>query len=776
MTEAHDGILTLLEAYNATTLGEIAAAGGLAIMEGKKKLTKAALLQRMADGFFTRERVLASWRRLDRRERAVLNQLLLRGGKVTTAAFRREILRAKLATEGKPPEKSSYSYYEPTYAASPHRPQSPVFEDVIARLTLQGLVFSQNEPVPVGASRPYAWKFEYDPGPILCVPDAVRRHLPEPEAPPISTAPEPPTVKAGDPEVLLVDLYLYWDYLRHNEVPLTKTGLVPKRLLRAINGLLLVPDSHLEAAGGEPEAGRLLLLRQMLAALGLVRSGDGVLRPAGEGALAISEFWSWPQDRQLAACLEAWPGLGGCGELGAEAEGYSLQYARARQAVLKALRAMPATGWMEPEELLDRVRMDDLDFLLAEHSRAEASRQTWYQSALNNRIYGRREDILRRLEAWEARFVEGCLTGFLHQIGLVELGYDGDQLRAFRLTALGCALLGREGAPRAAEAGEAYGAGRVVIQPSFQVLAVGPVGLHVLARLDLCAEREQAGRGAFSYRLSRASLYRAQQLGMDAAAVIAFLEQTAAVELPQNVRRSLEEWGAHHERIVFRSGVSLLQAATPELLRELSERPETGPFLARPVAHQVALVAQDGPAGLIAALVERGLFPAISGADPQSADHGVTIDDDGAIRAIHEVPSLHLRGRLSRLAEEAPATDGRRWRLTPGSVARAGGSKARVLELLEELARLSRGPLPERLVEQVKAWGGYYGHASAQTLTLIEFRDASALDELRQHPALKRYLTPFRAGNRALAVVAEGKLGEVREVLASLGVPVKEGL
>lgn len=774
MTETLDETQALLEAYNANTLADMAAAAGIETMQGKKKLDKAALCQRLAAGFFTRERVLASWRRLDQRERAVLNRLLAWGGKVNTAVFRKEILRAGLATEGELPERRPYAYHEPVYAASPHRPGSTVFEDVIARLTLQGLVFSQNVPLPPGTSGPYISKFQYDPGPLLVVPEAVRRHLPAPEAPPRSTVPEPPTVKEGDPAVLLANLYLYWDYLRRSPVPLTKTGLVPKRLLRVINDLLLAPYSIAGGTGGEAESTCLFELRQLLAALGLVQSDGGTLQAAGEGALNIPEFWAWPRTRQIAACLAAWPTLGG-GMPSYEASAYGAHPEHARQGVLKALKAMPMARWFEPEELLDRLRVDDTNFLLPERGRVEASRATWYNSPRNSAIYGKRSDILARFDAMEIAFVRSCLTGLLHQAGVVDLGYDGDQLRAFRLTPPGSAFLGVDGAPQIAEAGEGYGSGKVVVQPSFQVLAMGPVGLDVLARLDLCAEREQADRAAFSYRLSRESVYRAQRLGLEAAGVIRLLEEISAVELPQNVRRSLEEWGALHERIVFRSGVSLLQAATPELLRQLLEDPATGKLLARVVAPRVALVAEKQPDRLVAALLEKGLLPAISGADPQSADRGATIDADGTIRAIHQVPSLHLRGRLARLAEEVDA-DGREWRLTPDAVARAASGKTQVLALLEELTRLSRGPLPEKLVERIKAWGGYYGNAAVQTLTLIELRDPSTLDELRQHPLLKRYLTPFKAGDRPLAVVAEGRLAEVKEILAEMGMRVKDGL
>jgi hypothetical protein len=243
--------------------------------------------------------------------------------------------------------------------------------------------------------------------------------------------------------------------------------------------------------------------------------------------------------------------------------------------------------------------------------------------------------------------------------------------------------------------------------------------------------------------------------------------------LPQNVRRSLEEWAAHLDRFVFRSEVSLLQAASSDLLTELMEGAATGSLLARSLAPDVALIKEDQVPKLVGALVEQGLFPAVSGAQPQAADKSVIVQENGTIRPIHAVPSLHLRGRLARLAEEAG--DGV-WRLTATSVRQAGGSRNKVLDLLDELGKLQRGALPDALVEQIKAWGGYYGNADAETLTLIEFTSRAILDELIRRPDLRPFLTCFSSGERAFAVVADGKLMQVKEILARYGVNVTVGL
>jgi hypothetical protein len=99
-----------------------------------------------------------------------------------------------------------------------------------------------------------------------------------------------------------------------------------------------------------------------------------------------------------------------------------------------------------------------------------------------------------------------------------------------------------------------------------------------------------------------------------------------------------------------------------------------------------------------------------------------------------------------------------------------------VLRVLDELCKLHRGLLSQELVDQIKAWGNYYGDAAVESVILVEFRDRATLDELRKNPDLQTLLTPFPAGNRALAVVSQDKLQEIQEILARFGVSVQDGL
>ncbi len=765
---------SILQDYHSATLWEMANAAGLKVTdEDGKKLRKAELLPKMRAEFFQEARVRASWKQLDERERAVLNRLLLRGGTAVTQSFRREIIRAGLAKKIEKPRSHPYNRvpYAEGYIGHPHRENSLAFEDIVARLTYHGLVFSRGTLLTLGGT-PH--KVQFHPGPAIYVPEVIRPYLPETEPiPPILSNWQPARVETGTPTLLLRDLYLYWDLIRRNQVALVRAGFVGKKWLKAINKVLLTPDPLLRTAKREDETGRLYLLRQLLETLGLVRKERDYLRPAGKDSLHASEFWSQSLTEQLHACLEAWAQSGGHEGLGDEAARYGPRYIHARQVVLAALKTLPPNVWLEPEDLLEEVRGQDVDFLFPDHSEIESYRRNqYYYSHSSSYYYGRRETLLETLEEIEDEFVINCLTGFLHQLGVVELGYDGDTLQGFRLTPASRALLGLE-SPEQPSPDPQDETGKLIIQPNFQLVAMGPVSLALLAQLDLFTDRERADQGAFEYRLSRESVYRAQQLGLDAADAIRFLERASDTELPQNVRRSLDEWAAYHERIVFRTGVSLLQAADADLLAALMDEPRTGKHLARSMSPEIALIKKNRQRQLISALIEQELFPAVSGAQPEAANNSVIIQENGLIRPIHAVPSLHLRGRLSRLAEEA--VDGE-WRLTPASVRQAGGSKNKVLHLLDELGKLHRGSFPSKLAEQIKAWAGYYGDAAVETLTLIEFHDWSALEELREHPGLQAYLIPFPAGDRALAIVPAEKLAQVQEILAHFGVRLRDGL
>ncbi len=773
-----DEIKQIFDSYNYNTLWEMARAAYMEVTDRNgRKLRKKELLPKMREEYFNEARVKASLEELNERERAVLDRLLLHGDTIPTQSFRREVVRAGLATNPEPQNNRTYRSripYASGYIGSPRRADSRVFEDVIARLTYYGLVFSRGTTGWYGGTE---YKVQFHPGATLYIPKVIHRHLPEPEPIPIETSDlEPKQVRTSDPTMLLRDLYLYWDFVRQNQVRLIKAGFVSKRSLKAANEVLLAPDPALKSVKREDETARLYLLRQLLETLNLVQKKGRELSLTTKDALQLPEFWSWAPEEQLSACLEAWLKIAASGDWSSGARQYGPNYPHAKRTVLDILKTLTPNAWFELEDILERVQIQDGNFLFPERTRIEGYRGGWYYSYTGSHYYGNSTTLLKSFDKFEENFIRHCISGFLFQTGVVELGYNLqnpaniDEWQMFRLTPFGQEILGvKTDKPAAHHVKEEVG--KLVIQPNFQLLVMGTLSPALLAKLDLFADREKADRGAFEYHLSRESVYRAQQMGMEVQEVISFLKQHSATEIPQNIHRSLQEWAAHHERIIFRTNVSLLQTANNELLTRLMEEQDTSKYISRALTPEIAVLKNNRGQQLISKLVQRGLFPARADASPATADNSVVIHQDGTVRPLHDVPSLHLRGRLSRLAEE----DNGYWRLTPASISRAGGSRNKVLGILEELRKLQRGRFPDSLEEQIKAWGNYYGDAAVENLTLIEFRDQSALNELLKISELKARLTPFPTGQRALAIVQNEEMEEIRGILSRFGVRVKEG-
>lgn len=657
----------ILDAYNVQTLFSLALATGI-LPPKSKKPPKATLLTLLQEQLCQQMWVDEALANLTPREKAVLNRLLLHNGPVRTSAFRRELVHAGLVTlpPDPPKQRNVYGYYRsgPNYTSDhylgePTRTHSTIFQDVVARLTQAGLVFSQIS----GSDANVVSKLTFHPADELIIPTALRRRLPKPTAIVEETRQwQPDHTASSQPLHLLRELYLYWDFVRRNEVAFLQSGQVGKRSLRALGQVLLMPEPRLENANNETETGRLYLLRQLLHGLKLITTTNGKLTIATptKTKTTIPPFWIAAEPVQVLACLQAWLTLAVTYPVDPEAAPYYPQYDTARRLLLKVLQSHAGREWLLVDDLLDVLASQNENFLFADRTGIERQRNSHYY--YNNRFSGTTAQLLQIFTAAEQRFVRNTLTELLLPLGLIEVGYaapPADQWSAVRLTALGRQVLAKldekpaTGRP-VADTPTTYTTGnqdegRLVVQPNFQVLAMGPVPLATLATLDLFAERRKADLAVFEYHLSRESVYQGQQAGLRIEEIISFLQTASGAPLPQNLDRSLHEWGAHHERIVFRSGITLLQAADDATLNRMLTATPVGAQIARVLAPGVALVRKGAAHPLIQALLAQDLLPALSGDHPASADHCVQIDQSGSITPIHAVPSLHLRGRLARV-------------------------------------------------------------------------------------------------------------------------------
>ncbi len=763
----------LLEGYDANVLKEIARAHGVDV-KGQVKSTIVNPLVRV----LTRpEQVAQTLEQLRPVEREILTRLLRVGGEAVTRPFQRVAEKAKLVAV--PPQRKDrwggIDYNQPR-DGNAHYTGTPTFVDVIARLTLFGLVFSYE---PVERSKQIVG---WDLGIHLVVPLEIRNFLPPPPPAEIKTAAEPARIVPGSARTFQRDLSRYWSFVKRNgELPVTTQGWVYKKSLGEIaKALGWAENKKLD----EKNDLYPFFLRQMLSALDLIQPEATMEwdKPTRYFPKQGKEFWALPPTERIKRSFEAWIATTTWNELRIPKAKYGMDARRpappelrdARNVVLGHLQRLATAGWVTVNDLLDAVRLADYEFLFPRPRGASylgydygGYNSPYYNS--NNHFGITYDHVKNEAEGWdqiEGAIITHMLAGPLNWLGLVDVGLDqdGETPRAYRLTALGAWLFG-VGAPiTIAEEG-----GRVVVQPNFQIVAMEPLSESVLMTLQDFADFE-GGDHALTYRLTREAVYRAQRANWDSARISAYLEDVTHMPLPQNVKRSLAEWQLLHERITIRRGVTLLQTENSATLDELFANAALAPILGRRVIEQVALPSES--ANKVAdALRAHGWLPVITPRNRTDAPASVIADAEGHVTFAHCTPSIYAYRGIEAFAE---LTDARTMQITPASVSAAVAQKFTVPELLTRLRAVHRGELPPQLIQRIKAWGKFYGDARGGVITLIEFRDEAARNELLADPELQPDLTRFEAGTRPLALVRADALARVIALLAERGVDVRE--
>ncbi|MBI3733161.1 MAG: helicase-associated domain-containing protein [Chloroflexi bacterium] len=564
------------------------------------------------------------------------------------------------------------------------------------------------------------------------------------------------------------DVYLSWNYLREQEVTLTADARVPKRHLNKLNELMVAPFPE-----GE---GRLLFIQLMMEEAGLIKRNDSRL----EALATAYDFFGYSLARRAGRFFETWKKSSLWNELlylpiqpqtatDERSPKAAQLVARARQYVLTIIAATapdPVGGWLSIGDLIDTVRHDNYEFLF-KRTREDFGPINPYYYYHNPLGWG--FPISDETSGWdkvEAELIRHMVCQPLHWLGMVSLGYsEGGAGACFRLTPLGAHLLGIN--PQAPAEESVAANGRLVIQPNFQVFALEPISEQTLAHLDRFADRIKADR-VFEYRLTRESLYRAQQKGMTVDEIIAFLKQAATAPLPQNVERTLEEWGASFERIIIRRNVSLLHARDAQLLDSLLADAPLSAMLVKCPLPLVAIARDDAAtqARLLRALMARGQLPAFTHR-PEADQHALTLADDGRVQLLHAVPDIYLLQALEQHSERR--ADG--FFLTEAVVKaeRAGGQSTE--QIITRWERWHRGPLSPVILGQLRRWGQFYGEARVRSVTVIELSSHEVVELLLVDPEIGPLLSR-QAGDPNTLMVADKHAGRVRALLEARGVVV----
>ena len=734
-----------LSTYSLEALRVIASWQGI---ENVDQSAKAPLVQRLSIHLTRPENVARSLNVLLPHHRVTLERLQVHGGTWATGALGRDLRRAGYleATTGSA-ERSG----------SPDRVESRRLEDVLAHLAVRGLVLTADFEGYQREATDLA-----DPGTTAFIPSDVLPLLPPPR--PTGSPVEVPRAAQADLGTTLRDALLYWSYAERNDVQIIARGTVAKRHLVRIAQSLLAPED-VESIQAEEALGRIHFLRLVLQEAQILKVAGGRLQ-AGRRALLFFGLSDWDQSRALySAWLEGsgWNELNRLHELEVGHRGgpAPVVMAAGRKLIAQLVGESAPNVWVGLDELLSGVRRDHYQFLIprrVRHGRVENPYTSHSRNPLD--VWFAFDDPLDESSGWEIVEAE-LIVQFLyalHWLGLLVLGYDGDRLIAFQLTAAGRALIRGE-----ASVGERQGKS-LVVQASFQIIAYQHAPTSVLAALEAFAERVQAGP-VFEYRLTRETAYRARRNGFAEGQILDVLATHSATAVPQNVRHSLLDWEWEQRRIVFRPAVTVLHGLDPARLDALLAAEDVAQSLGRRLAPDVLALRPNAPADeLVMALARRGELLAVDRAD-EPPSPSVEVTADGRIAFGDRLPSLQLRRKLAVFAEER---EGCYW-VTASSLHRAAESGLSADDVLTTLRAYARAPLPPAVERAIAAGTRRWGRVSIAAVTLVQVEGREILDRLLAEPSLRGILRRVE-GQESIAVGRLEDAEALREALEALGI------
>lgn len=654
----------------------------------------------------------------------------------------------------------------PTTEGEEQKPRLPLLTTEIKVLLAQGLVLNINSS---GGSNLHT----FSPLGKLVIPAEVLRVLPRellsippPDLSKYSCRP-PARIAVVDPEDFLRQIFFVWAELRRQPGTARKAGGLYKRDVSRIA----------RSMGMELTAEKEAELREAASFLSWMRlvhdQGKAIVVPE---SAATGAFWQQKPTTQLRKVLDTIVGRGLSLELDLRAvnatqwgyyntpEPYSPAYLFKR--VVEFLEELAGVGWVlfaTSLTLLNGGQSGHFAFSVEAVRRLfrNAAQYSWRGSGTE------RETELKQALVQLEQDLLHQLFGRLHEIGVVELGYSQQESArpsAWRLSPLAAALFAQR------PYGGAEESGQIVLQPDFHLLALGPVPLKTLAEIEQLAEREKVQPAAVSYRVTKGSIYRALQRGQTVRGVISYLETATSQPISQNVRRSLQEWGAQHERIIIHQDVLVVQVDQAELLTTLLALPRLAKIL-HPVDNCTAWLYSRHAKQVKLALRSQKILPALSQGPekdlPQSLHWQAEI-----LHSRAPLPSLYVTGSICRVAERTESG----WQLTPESVHAAIVAGQGVPEICGLLTCMTGTPLPPAWEQRLKAWGNHFGDAQTAQVRLLRLKNAATLAELRRADrGLSRWLRPLHKQKSDVAVIQEKNWEKVCERLTEWGVEITEG-
>lgn len=355
------------------------------------------------------------------------------------------------------------------------------------------------------------------------------------------------------------------------------------------------PDSFITQAG---EALTKEFVASVLLASGLIdESGNPLSEPvrmfleARRGEALVQLFTAWKQSTQINE-LRHLPGLTKEGN-------WENDPAHARLAILGYLSEVAAETWWSLGSFISAIKLHDPDF-----QRPAGDYDSWF---IRDKASG---EYLRGFEYWDevdGRLIRYTLTGPLYWLGILDLACSeaGHEVTAFRLSSWSKALL-NGAAPKKIALEEQPLLARSDAHVSARRLTPRSVR-YQLARF---CEWEKETPDEYQYRISPASLIRAQQQGLKVSQLIAMLNKYAKA-VPPSLIKALERWEKQGSEAKVEKMV-VLRVTSEEILQAL-RKSRASRFLGEPLSPVTIAVKPGAIEKVLAALAELGYLGEIRG-------------------------------------------------------------------------------------------------------------------------------------------------------------------
>lgn len=278
------------------------------------------------------------------------------------------------------------------------------------------------------------------------------------------------------------------------------------------------------------------------------------------------------------------------------------EFALARGFATRLLQGLPVNTWYDWFSFAETARQTDPDFLHNYYGP-----DVWGFAVKDNERLdpAHRNDWDRGYRPVLAAFLEGPLRW----LGVVDVGYKGQYLVAFRLTPTGAWLLRGEDRPPSLLPAEADEAPIAWLDEHMFRALPGPELGNILAVAD--GALATLTRRAFGYELTGEGVQRAFAHGFEPAAIAEVFEKAGA-PLPETTRQHIEDLWSHFGQVHLYEKLTVLELADDLALRELSANINLRQHIVHQFSPRLVVVEDSAVDSLVEELIQKGYTPKVA--------------------------------------------------------------------------------------------------------------------------------------------------------------------